>query len=272
MPELPEVETVKKFLEKIFIGKKIFDIKLKNNKLRYQIPSKINKYFTNSIITKISRRGKYLIILSSNKKIILIHLGMTGFFRKKKKVDIRKHDHLIFFLEKDVVIYNDIRKFGFIKIYESKEFVNCSHLKNIGPEPLSHDFDKHYFKDRIISNRSIKSLLMDQKFVAGLGNIYCSEVLFEARINPYKTTLDLKDNEIENIIFSIKKILSRAIKFGGTSIKNFVVSDKKIGYFKNELKVYGREGKICLRCSRGHTILKVFQNGRSSFFCKNCQL
>ena len=197
---------------------------------------------------------------------------MTGFFRIKRKVDLRKHDHIIFFLEKDVIIYNDIRKFGFIKVYESKEFINCSHLKYIGPEPLSQDFDKDYFKNRIKSNRSIKSLLMDQRFVAGLGNIYCSEVLFDARISPYKTTFDLNDDEIENIIFSIKKILSRAIEFGGTSIKNFVVSDKKIGYFKNELKVYGREGKICLRCSSGQTILKVFQNGRSSFYCQKCQL
>ncbi|MAZ07215.1 MAG: formamidopyrimidine-DNA glycosylase [Rickettsiales bacterium] len=272
MPELPEVETVRKFLEKNIVGEKTLKINIKNKKLRYEISSKINDKLSDSIITKISRRGKYLIFFYSNEQILLIHLGMTGYFRITKKINKKKHDHIIFYFKEKNLIFNDIRKFGFIKIYMKSKFDSCTHLKKIGPEPLSREFNDVHFKKNISTTATIKSLLMNQKFVAGLGNIYCSEILFDARIHPERIPKNLNRKEIKRIISSIKKILTMAIKVGGTTIKNFIVSDEKVGYFRNKLKVYGRLNQSCMRCKSNHKVQKIIQNGRSSFFCINCQL
>ena len=152
------------------------------------------------------------------------------------------------------------------------KFDSCTHLKKIGPEPLSREFNDVHFKKNISTTATIKSLLMNQKFVAGLGNIYCSEILFDARIHPERIPKNLNRKEIKRIISSIKKILTMAIKVGGTTIKNFIVSDEKVGYFRNKLKVYGRLNQSCMRCKSNHKVQKIIQNGRSSFFCINCQL
>tara|TARA_Y100001968_G_C19323938_1_gene700718 strand:- start:674 stop:1141 length:468 start_codon:yes stop_codon:yes gene_type:complete len=152
------------------------------------------------------------------------------------------------------------------------KFHSCNHLNKIGPEPLSSEFTDLYFRKKISTAVTIKSLLMNQKFVAGLGNIYCSEILFDARIHPERISSNLNKKEIKRITSSIKKILTLAIKVGGTTIKNFIVSNEKVGYFKNKLKVYGRQDQSCKRCKSKHKIKKIIQNGRSSFFCVNCQL
>lgn len=270
MPELPEVETVKVFLENNVVHQKTLSIKIENNKLRYRITKDIPIKLSNSMITKILRRGKYLLFLYSNEYGVLFHLGMTGFFRLEENYNYRKHDHFIFNYHKKKLIFNDIRKFGFIKIYTRKSIFDCSHLKNLGPEPLSSEFCSEYFSKNLNRNTCIKNLLMNQNFVAGLGNIYCSEILFESKIDPLRSVKSLKDKEIERIVKSAKDILSNAIKFGGTTIKNFVVSDEKVGYFKNQLKVYGRDGMICLKCK--NSVSKIKQSGRSTFFCSKCQI
>jgi formamidopyrimidine-DNA glycosylase len=141
----------------------------------------------------------------------------------------------------------------------------------MGPEPLEKNFNLNYFKKNRNTEVSIKNLLMNQKFVAGLGNIYCSEILYDAGIHPQKKSKALKENDMIKLINSTKKILNKAIKLGGTTIKNFIVSDEKIGYFKSKLKVYGRFNQECLRCLGERKILKIKQSGRSSFFCSNCQ-
>ncbi len=272
MPELPEVETVKRFLHKNIVCEKTYDIAVLDRKLRFQIPYNLTKQFFESTITKIVRRGKYLIIYHDNSKIILFHLGMTGFFRISKSYEKRKHDHINFFFKDKVLTFNDIRKFGFLKVFCKNEYNDCSHLKNLGPEPLSHDFNYEYFKKAVFRKVNIKSLLMNQKFVAGLGNIYVSEILYDARVDPRKLVALLPKIQINSIIKSTKVILKKAINFGGTTIKNFIVSDEKIGYFRLKLKVYGRENLKCLRCNQGENIItKIIQSGRSTFFCKNCQ-
>ena len=271
MPELPEVETVKNFLSSNFNGKRIQKIKIIDKKLRYEIKPNIAKYFINLIITKIYRRGKYLILLFENNYTLLIHLGMTGYFRILDKENLIKHDHLIFYFKSKILVFNDIRKFGFVKIYKPDEVLNSQHLIKIGPEPLSKEYDLNYFKHNSKRKTNIKNLLMNQYFVAGLGNIYCSEILFDAEINPKKKCNKLKPEQMKRIILSTKKILIKAIKFGGTTIKNFIVSNEKIGYFKNELKVYGKEHSHCVRCKKVYKIKKILQNGRSTFFCSNCQ-
>ena len=269
MPELPEVETVKVFLQKNVINEKTLSVKIKNKNLRFVINKDISQILSNSNITKISRRGKYLLFLYNNEHTLLFHLGMTGFFRIERKYEFRKHDHLVFNFLKKQLIFNDIRKFGFVKIFNNKEILNCSHLKNLGPEPLSSKFCYEYFKRNLNRKTNIKNLLMNQSFVAGLGNIYCSEILFRSNINPTRLSKLIKDYEINKIVNSVKDILLNSIKLGGTTIKNFVVSNEKIGYFKNKLMVYGRDGMSCFKCK--NKIVKITQSGRSTFFCSQCQ-
>ena len=273
MPELPEVETVRRYLEKNIVGEKALKIQIKNKKLRYEIPKDLNKIITNTILTKILRRGKYLIFLYKNNFAMLSHLGMTGYFRIDKKIKKKKHDHFSIFFGENVLTYNDVRKFGFVKVYPEKNIEICDHLKNLGPEPFSKDLNLDYIKKKIIKRKNIKNFLMNQNVIAGLGNIYCSEILYDAQINPQRVSRDLKNEEIRKLIFSIKKILQSAIKMGGTTIKNFIVPDVKVGYFKNRLQVYGRLGKRCFRCGNEDvTIKKIVQSGRASFFCEKCQL
>ena len=162
-------------------------------------------------------------------------------------------------------------KFGFIKFYKPDEVLNSQHLVKIGPEPFSKEYDFDYFKLNSKKTTNIKNLLMNQNFVAGLGNIYCSEILYDARLSPLRKINSLNNLEIRNIVKSTKKILKRAISFGGTTIKNFIVSEEKIGYFKNKLKVYSRDKKNCLRCVKGILIKKIRQSGRSTYFCEKCQ-
>ena len=194
---------------------------------------------------------------------------MTGFFRIERTYEFRKHDHLIFNFTKKNLVFNDIRKFGFVKIFNDKEIFKCSHLKHLGPEPLSSKFCYKYFKKNLNRKTNIKNLLMNQSFVAGLGNIYCSEILFRSNVKPTRPIRLIKDYEIYKIVKSVKEILLNSIKLGGTTIKNFVVSDEKIGYFKNNLMVYGRNEMNCFKCK--NKIAKITQSGRSTFFCSQCQ-
>jgi len=272
MPELPEVETVKTFLRDNVVAKKTLSVKIENKNLRFKVSKKIESKLRNVTITNILRRGKYLIFLYKNNYSLLFHLGMTGNFRIQTIREKRKHDHIIFQFEKRFLIFNDIRKFGFVKIYDEDKIYESTHLKTLGPEPLSSDYNlKHFIK---YSKRkiNIKNLLMKQGFVAGLGNIYCSEILHAAKVSPIRVAGSLRENDIKKIILSTKRVLKKAIKLGGTTIKNFVVSDEKIGYFKNNLKVYGREDSNCMRCEGKKKVKKIVQSGRSTFFCCACQI
>ena len=272
MPELPEVETVRIFLKKHIIRKKTLSIKIENSKLRFRISEEIPEKCHNQIITKILRRGKYLIFLYSGHNALLFHLGMTGYFRVSDTYIKRKHDHLLLNFDNKILVFNDIRKFGFVKVYKKSEILICKHLKNLGPEPLSKEFSVSYFNKNLYRRTSIKDLLMNQSFIAGLGNIYCSEILFHSRVRPGRAVATLKLEELKKIIECTKKVLNLAIKLGGTTIKNFIVSDEEIGYFKNILKVYGREKMPCMRCKKDNLVIKIKQSGRSSFFCSKCQL
>ncbi len=272
MPELPEVETVRIFLKKNVIQKKILSIKIEDSNLRFQISNEIPIKLRNSMITKILRRGKYLIFLYSNDYALLFHLGMTGYFRLTDSYKKKKHDHIVFIFSEEKLIFNDIRKFGFVKIYKKQRIFTSKHIKNLGPEPLSKAFDFEYFHKNLNRKTNIKNLLMNQNFVSGLGNIYCSEILFDSQVKPTRSVKSLKDKELKRIIGSAKKILKNSIKLGGTTIKNFIVSYEEIGYFKNNLMVYGREGCNCMRCKKSILVKKINQSGRSTFFCTECQL
>ena len=184
----------------------------------------------------------------------------------------QKHDRVIFIFDKKKLIYNDVRKFGFIKCYINNAFEKNTHFKNLGPEPLSKQFNKKYLKNYISGRRRVvKSILMDQKCVSGLGNIYVNEILFKSAIKPLRQVSKLKNYEINKIILNTKKILKKSIKFGGSSIKDFSSTDGKKGQFQQKFKVYNKKGEICSNIDCNKTIIRTIVSNRSSFFCPKCQ-
>ena len=286
MPELPEVEVVKRSLEKKILNLKVKRVRINDFNLRYKVDKYRIALLKGKKIKKIERRSKFLIFEISSNLIMLIHLGMTGKFffinRDKKKFKTsfyynldknEKHDRIIFYLQNNQkLIYNDVRKFGFIKLYKSKEYKDISHLKNLGPEPLSKYWNLKYFQKYILNrDRNIKSILMDQKFISGLGNIYVNEILFLSRIMPYRKIKTLKNFEIIKIVKNTKKVLKNSIKMGGSSIKDFSSDNGKMGEFQQRFKVYGRKGEKCSNVDCTRSILKTFITNRATFFCKRCQ-
>ncbi len=286
MPELPEVEVVKQSLAKTVVNLTIKNIIFNTNKLRYFIDKKRLKKVINSKILSVKRRSKYLLINLNINTTIITHLGMTGKFlvsknNKKKKTSFyyeikksdNKHNHVIFELNKKTkLIYNDVRKFGFIELKPTNKIINVSYLKKLGPEPLSENFNFTYFKKTIKNKkRSLKNLLMDQSFVSGLGNIYVNEVLFITKLNPKKNINKINDIKIKNLIYSIKDILKNSIKKGGSSIQNFNNTKGQSGSFQQNFYVYAREGKNCLQNNCNDKIKRIIISNRSTFYCKTCQ-
>ena len=285
MPELPEIEIVKRSLFKMINKAKIIDIKINNRNLRYKLPKKFAYDLLNEQILKISRRSKY-IIFHLKKKILIAHLGMTGkllFLKKNNKVFktsfyydlniIPKHNHIYFFLDNGLtLIYNDVRRFGFFKLYKNINLNNIPFIKKLGYEPFSKLFNLKYFRNFIVNKKkNSKNLLMDQTFVSGLGNIYVNEVLFLSKINPLKICSKLKTNEIRSLIQNIKRILKLSILKGGSSIRDFKNSYGKSGNFQQFFHVYGKESMNCSRISCKGKIKKIIISNRSSFYCNKCQ-
>ena len=288
MPELPEVEVVKKSLENQILNLTIKDVKLNDINLRYKVKKQeINKIIGLKIL-RIERRSKYLLFFFNKDIVMLVHLGMTGkffFINKKKKkyktsfyYDLnedkdKKHDRIIFELSnKQQLIYNDIRKFGFIKIINQVSLDQNVHLKYLGPEPLSTKFNFKYFKGYIKGKkRTIKDILMDQKFISGLGNIYVNEILFFSGVKPTKKTKNLSVVEIKKIIKFTKKIISKAIIYGGSSIKDFSSVSGKKGSFQQHFCVYGKKGEKCSNKNCNNLMDKIVISNRASFYCYKCQ-
>ena len=286
MPELPEIEIVKRSLFKMINGTKILNIKINNNKLRYKIPPNFSKSLTGEKILNISRRSKY-IIFYFKEKILLIHFGMTGkffIFRKRDNIVFKtsfyynldilpKHNHIYFKLNNDLLlIYNDVRRFGFFKLYNKKKINEILFIKKLGLEPFSKNFTLEYFI-KFTKNRkkNIKNLLMDQTFVSGLGNIYVNEALYMSKIHPLRTCTKFKKKEIGKLIKNIKKVLNLSISKGGSSIKDFKNTLGQKGNFQQLFNVYGQENKICSRISCKGKVIKIYISNRSSYYCNKCQ-
>ena len=262
MPELPEVEVVKRSLERNILNLIIKEVKINDGNLRYKVNKNGFLKLKGKKITNIKRRSKFLIFEIGNIYQMLVHLGMTGKFffiddkNNKFKTSFyyflnykkdQKHDRVVFILNnKQKLIYNDIRKFGFIKIYSNSLITKSKHLVHLGPEPLEKNWNFFYLKKYITGRkRSIKNILMDQKCVSGLGNIYVNEILFLSGIKPGRMVNKLKNYEIEKIIKFSKKILKNSIKLGGSTIKDFSSENGKKGVFQQHFKVYGRENQEC---------------------------
>ena len=286
MPELPEVEIVRRSLDKKIRNKKVKKVIIRNKNLRIKITNRFKKFLENKTVIKVLRFSKYLIIYLSNNKFCLIHLGMSGtihFIDLKNKKNFtnlnfynspflpNKHNHIEIFFDKFRIIYNDPRRFGFFQIIN-----NYKDLKNrfmhLGPEPFHDNFNLKYFLQFIKNKeRTIKDLLIDQKFVSGIGNIYASEILFLSKINPKKIIKLLNEKECSQIISNSRKVLLDAIDKGGSSIRNFKNTDGVKGGFQDSFKVYQREGKNCKRLNCSGKIIKKVITNRSTFFCSFCQ-
>jgi len=284
MPELPEVEVVKQSLDKKIKFQKINKVLVRNRNLRLKVPKNFELLLRNKKINKILRKSKYLIFNLSKNFFLIIHLGMSGTLHLFNNKNINtntsfygssslpvKHNHIVFFFKKYQLIYNDPRRFGFFKIIKNKKNLEFF-FSRFGPEPLNKKFNTSYIYNYFIGKKKcIKSFLLDQKFVAGIGNIYASEILNYSKINPFKQAKKLSKTEIKKIKHFSKIVLNKAIKRGGSSIRNFKNAKGKSGNYQREFKVYNREKLNCLNKLCYGKIRKKIVSKRSTFFCNNCQ-
>jgi len=275
MPELPEVETVCRALSKVIKNSRIKKIEFYRKDLRWQVKDNLEVSLKNNIFIDPYRRGKYILIPTNTDKIFLIHLGMSGQIRIKKKDIVQKHDHMSMIVENNnkhfVITYNDSRRFGYIDLFKKKELREHFLLSKIGVEPLGRELTTEYlqnnFKKRVIN---IKNALIDQKIIAGIGNIYASEILYKAKINPLRKVNSLSKNDLSSIITFTKIILKKSIDVGGTTIRDHMQPDGSLGYFKQKLQVYGKVNEKCKTCNS--FIVKEVISNRSTFICKHCQI
>ena len=268
MPELPEVETTLRAIKK-FQDKNLIDIKVHNRNLRWVVNKDLEKNSRNQKLINLYRRAKYIIFELENTNLLL-HLGMSGNLRISKIEDnyFLKHDHIEFIFDDEKIIYNDPRRFG--SLHATKNVNDHKLIAGLGPEPLSNNFNAEYLLTRCKKSKSnIKTLIMNQKNVVGIGNIYACESLYLSKINPKKNSHNLNFQECKRIVDSAKKVLNEAIKVGGTTLKDFYSADGSPGYFKIKLNVYGREGQKCKKC-KGE-VVKVIINQRATFYCSSCQ-
>ena len=286
MPELPEVEIVKRTLKNKVNYKKIKKIIITNRNLRFKVQENFENLLEGRSITNVSRFSKYIILSLDNHYYCLIHLGMSGtlhLIKHKKKEKMtnlsfyhskilpKKHNHIKIKFSNFTIIYNDPRRFGFFKLLNNKKELK-KYFERFGPEANSPKFNFNYVKKRLVNKKkNIKNLLLDQSFVSGIGNIYANEILFHSKINPLKVAKKLSSKEIYKLIKYSKLILNLSIKFGGSSIRDFKNAKGISGLFQNNFKAYNRENKNCVKKNCKGKIIKLFISNRSSFFCKFCQ-
>ena len=286
MPELPEVEIVRQSLDKKINQKEVKKVIVRNRNLRSKIPSNFSIFLKGKKIIKVKRFSKYLILCLSNNSYCLLHLGMSGTvhivnYRKKNLVTNtsfysspilpKKHNHVEIIFKDLKVIYNDPRRFGFFETINNKDLLK-KRFNKLGPEPFQSEFNLKYISNFLKGKKkNIKNFLIDQNFVSGIGNIYASEILFLSDINPFKKAFLLKKKDCQKIMINSKKVLSKAIKKGGSSIRNFKNTIGKKGSFQKNFNVYERSGLKCKRFKCDGIIQKKSISNRSTFFCNLCQ-
>ena len=269
MPELPEVETTRKGLEPLITNRKIVSVHIYKNRLRWEIPSHLKNTLKNQSIKKISRRAKYLLVHFDHGQLVM-HLGMSGSISVVSSFEpLKKHEHFELKLDNNSSIrFHDPRRFGSILWQNLNETITL--LKNLGPEPLSYEFDNEsLFKSSNGRLRDIKSFIMDSSVVVGVGNIYASESLFMAGISPKRKAGKTSKKRFKVLTNSIKNVLTDAINNGGTTLNDFSNVDGNPGYFSLVLNVYGRENMPCQRCSG--KIKRIIQHQRATYYCPKCQ-
>jgi formamidopyrimidine-DNA glycosylase len=269
MPELPEVETSRRGIEPHIIGTRVTRVTIRNRRLRWPVSRTLDRDLPGNVISTVARRAKYLLINTPAGTAIL-HLGMSGsVFIVDHGTPAGVHDHVdIDFDSGKTLRFRDPRRFG--SLHWSKTPLQHKLLVSLGPEPLDDDFDARYLWERSRGRRvSIKQFIMNAQVVVGVGNIYASEALFMARINPRRAAGRIALRRYELLVAAIKEVLASAIRAGGTTLRDFYGGDGEAGYFRQQLEAYGREDEACRRCNT--PITAIVQGQRSTYYCKNCQ-
>jgi formamidopyrimidine-DNA glycosylase len=294
MPELPEVETVRRGLEPVLRGRRFVRVEQRRRDLRFPLPERFAERLTGRRIERLGRRAKYILVYLDRGEVLAMHLGMTGRFVVSKpgfadgctlgEFEYQhgkdaKHDHLVFTLSGGAVVtYNDARRFGYMTLIPEREIENDAFFAGLGVEPLGDELTAAYLAKRALGRKAdLKAFLMDQRIVAGLGNIYVCEALFRAGLDPRKpaSRLAMRTGRptpaAERLALEIKAVLADAIRAGGSTVRDYKQADGNAGRFQNEFSVYGREGAPCARPGCRGTVRRRSQGGRSTFHCPVCQ-
>jgi len=292
MPELPEVETVRRGLQPVMEGAKILHAEARRKDLRFPFQKDFVARLTGQTVTGLGRRAKYLMADLGSGDVLLMHLGMSGSFRVQKQDETETpgqfkhprgkdaaHDHVLFRMSSGAdIVFNDPRRFGYMKVIARNAIASEPLLKGLGPEPLGNEFDGAMLA-RSCADKSttLKSALLDQRVVAGLGNIYVCEALYRAHLSPKRQAATLADRKgrpndrAERLVDAIHDVLNQAIKAGGSSLRDHRQASGELGYFQHSFRVYDREGQACETPGCGGVIRRFTQNGRSTFWCPKCQ-
>ncbi len=285
MPELPEVETVRRGLAPAMENRRILSARANRPDLRFPFPDRFVARLTGTKVERVDRRAKYLLVRLGSGETLLMHLGMSGRFSieadnlSEQPGDFvyapaadSKHDHVELELEGGVrVTYNDPRRFGFMVMFSTAEEAAVSYLKDLGPEPDSNAFSAARLQEAFEGRRSpLKAGLLDQSVVAGLGNIYVCEALWRARVSPKRLCTNLGATRAERLAVAVRDVIREAIEAGGSTLRDYAGTDGAMGYFQHRFDAYGREGEPCHRGDRG-VITRIVQSNRSTFYCPVCQ-
>ena len=292
MPELPEVETVRRGLQPVMEGGRFLCVETRRPDLRWPLPSGFVERLTGQTVTSLGRRAKYLLAELRSGEVLLMHLGMSGSFRVANsgasavpgdfhhpRFSAEAHDHVVFHMSSGATVtYNDPRRFGFMLLMPRHELAAHPLMHAIGPEPLGNAFDAPMLAEACAGRKtSLKAVLLDQSVVAGLGNIYVCEALHRARLSPKRSASTLaKRSGVAHpravaLVDAIKTVLAEAIQAGGSSLRDHRRTDGELGYFQHHFAVYDRAGEPCPRPGCPGTVKRIVQNGRSTFFCPTCQ-
>jgi formamidopyrimidine-DNA glycosylase len=292
MPELPEVETVRRGLQPVMEGARILGAEARRKDLRFPFQKDFVARLTGQTVTGLGRRAKYLLADLASGDVLLMHLGMSGSFRVERPQEARTpgvfhhprgkngaHDHVVFHMSSGAdVVFNDPRRFGYMKIIPRGALDDEPLLKGLGPEPLGNEFDARLLAQACAGKKtSLKAALLDQRVVAGLGNIYVCEALYRAHLSPRRLASTLADKKgaptdhARRLIDAIHAVLNQAIKAGGSSLRDHRQTSGELGYFQHSFRVYDREGESCGTPACGGMIRRFTQNGRSTFWCPKCQ-
>lgn len=294
MPELPEVETVCRGLEGAMVGNAFIKVEQRRPNLRFPFPPDFTDRLTGATVTGITRRAKFILAALDSGEVLLMHLGMSGRFtilenlastpgrfyhaRDNQPAGGARHDHVVFEMSGGAtVVYNDPRRFGFMSLERQDQLSASRHLHALGPEPLGPEFTDRYLATALAGRQtSLKAALLDQRLVAGLGNIYVSEALFHAGLSPRRKAASAgaqsgRSVRATRLVAAVRQVLVAAINAGGSSLKDFSHTDGELGYFQRNFTVYDRTGETCTRSGCRGIIKKIVQNGRSTFYCPACQ-
>ena len=282
MPELPEVETVRRGLLRVMEGQQIRNADIRRPDLRWPFPDRMAERLGGATVLALRRRSKYILCDLSTGETLIIHLGMSGrmlisgvtlggFYREHSAPE--KHDHVVLDMQGGArVTFNDTRRFGAMDLAATTNIEHHKLLRDLGPEPLGNAFNETYLADRLAGRKMpIKTALLDQRIIAGLGNIYVSEALFRAQIHPKRAAGNISKPRISTLVPVIREVLQEAIQAGGSSLRDHRQTDGELGYFQHNFRVYDREDAVCPTPSCAGVIHRIVQSGRSTFYCPQCQ-